>query len=51
MLVRAPKDKLVAPAGTLSAAATFPRVDEITKGLPSPTWASDHALTTAVLTL
>ena len=51
VLVRAPKDKLVAPAGTLSAAATFPRVDEIAKGLPSPTWASDHALTTAVLTL
>ena len=51
VLVRAPKDKLVAPAGTLSAAATFPRVDEITKGLLSPTWASDHALTTAVLTL
>ena len=51
VLVRAPKDKLVAPAGTLSAAATFPRVDEIAKGLPSPTWASDHALTTAVLKL
>lgn len=51
VLVRAPKDKLVAPAGTLSAATTVPCADELAKGLPSPTWASDHSLTTAVLTL
>ena len=49
-LVRAPKDKLVAPAGALSEVATFPRVAELSSGLPSPQWASDHALTTAVLT-
>ena len=48
-LVRAPKDKLVAAAGTLSEVSTFPRVAELTSGLPSPLWASDHALTTAVL--
>ena len=45
-----PKDKLVAPAGALSEVATFPRVAELSSGLPSPQWASDHALTTAVLT-
>ena len=49
-LVRAPKDKLVAPAGALSEVATFPRVAELSSGLPSPQWASDHTLTTAVLT-
>jgi hypothetical protein len=49
-LVRAPKDKLVAPAGALSEVATFPRVAELSSGLPSPQWASDHALTTALLT-
>ena len=41
---------LVAPAGALSEVATFPRVAELSSGLPSPQWASDHALTTAVLT-
>ena len=49
-LVRAPKDKLVAAAGALSEVHTFPRVAELSSGLPSPLWASDHALTTAVLT-
>ena len=48
-LVRAPKDKLVAAAGALSEVRTFPRVAELSSGLPSPLWASDHALTTAVL--
>lgn len=48
-VVKAPKDKLVAPMGSLSDHACFPNLEGMASGLPSPSWASDHSLTTAVL--
>lgn len=50
-LVVALKNKVIAPMGRLSQLTCFPDVRELPKGLPSPSWASDHALTTAVLKL
>jgi hypothetical protein len=47
-LVRAPKDKVVACKGSLSGAAVHP--DMMQETLPSTSWGSDHALTTAIFT-
>lgn len=50
LTVSAPKDKILAPKEMLSQCEVFPGMSQ-TGGLPSVSWASDHKLVTAVLTL
>jgi len=47
-LVQSPADKIVAPQGTMGSVQTFPDISADSY-LPSPYWASDHSLTTAVV--
>ena len=48
---QAPKDKLIAAQGAIVDVKSFPKLEDLNAGLPSPQWASDHALTTGFLVL
>jgi hypothetical protein len=49
-LVTGPKDKIISTPGSLRQASIFPDLSD-SKVLPSLTWASDHALVTAIMCL